>query len=165
MGQKKENNMRGKSKYKKIETLPDPKYNSTIVAKFINQVMRCGKKSIAERIVYKSFETAEATLKKPALDIFDKALENAGPVLEVRTRRIGGASYQVPMEVKRNRKTNLAMRWIIDAARNKQGKSMEEFLATELMDAYNNTGSAVMKRQNMIKTAEANRAFAHFARM
>jgi small subunit ribosomal protein S7 len=157
--------MRGKSKYKKNIILPDPKYNSTLVAKFINQVMRRGKKTKAQNIVYLAFQIAENELKQPALEILNKALENTGPVLEVRSRRIGGATYQVPIEVKKDRKTTLAMRWIIDAAREKQGQSMEKFLAAEIIDAYKNTGAAVMKKQNMIKTAEANRAFAHYARM
>ncbi len=157
--------MRGKSKYKKIETKPDPKYNSTLVAKFINQVMRKGKKSKAENIVYSAFATAEKKLKSPALEIFEKALENVGTVLEVRSRRIGGATYQVPMEVKRDRKTTLSMRWIVEAARNKQGKAMKVFLAQELIDAAQNTGTAVQKKQDIIKLAEANRAFAHYGRM
>ncbi len=157
--------MRGKSKYKKIEIKPDPKYNSTLVAKFINQVMRRGKKSKAENIVYSAFATAEKKLKSPALEIFEKALENVGPALEVRSRRIGGATYQIPMEVKRGRKTTLAMRWIVEAARNKQGKAMKVFLAQELMDAVKNTGIAVQKKQDIIKLAEVNRAFAHYGRM
>ena len=157
--------MRGKSKYKKLEIIPDPKYNSTLVAKFINQVMRHGKKAKAQKIVYTAFESSEKKLKKPALDIFEQALENVGPVLEVRSRRIGGATYQVPMEVKRNRKVTLAMRWIIEAARNKHSKSMGTFLTNELLDAYNNTGIAVGRKRDMIKLAEANRAFAHYARM
>lgn len=157
--------MRGKSKYQKLEILPDPKYNSTLVAKFINQVMRHGKKSIAQKVVYSAFEGAETKIKKPALEIFEQALENVGPVLEVRSRRIGGATYQVPIEVKRNRKVTLAMRWIVEAARNKHGKPMEYFLAQELMDAYNNTGMAAGRRRDILKLAEANRAFAHYARM
>ena len=157
--------MRGKSSYKKIEIEPDPKYNSTLVAKFINQIMRGGKKSKALKIVYNAFEVAEKEIKKPALEIFETAVENAGPVLEVRSRRIGGATYQVPIEVKRNRKITMAMRWIVESAREKQGKSMDKFLAQELIDAYRNSGTAVQKKQNMIKLAEANRAFAHYARM
>jgi len=157
--------MRGKSKYKKIEIQPDPKYNSTLVAKFINQVMRKGKKSKAEKIVYSAFTIAEKKLKNPALEVFEKALENVGPALEVRSRRIGGATYQIPMEVKKDRETTLAMRWIIEAARDKQGKPMKVFLAQELIDAAENTGGAVQKKQDMIKLAEANRAFAHYARM
>ena len=157
--------MRGKSKYKKIQILPDLKYNSILVAKFINQVMRKGKKSKAEKIVYSAFTIAEKKLKNPALEVFEKALENVGPALEVRSRRIGGATYQIPMEVKKDRETILAMRWIIEAARDKQGKPMKVFLAQELIDAAENTGGAVQKKQDMIKLAEANRAFAHYARM
>ena len=157
--------MRGKSKYKKIQVLPDPKYNSTLVAKFINQVMRKGKKSKAQKIVYSALQIAEESLKQPALEILNRALENVAPALEVRSRRIGGATYQVPMEVKKDRQITLAMRWIIQAARDRQGQSMEKFLATEIIDAYKNTGTAVMKKQNLLKAAEANRAFAHYARM
>ena len=157
--------MRGKSKYKKIEIKPDPKYNSILVARFINQVMRKGKKAKAENIVYSAFAVAEKGLKDPALEIFEKALENVGPALEVRSRRIGGATYQVPKEVKGDRKITLAMRWIVEAARDRQGKPMRVFLAQELMDAAKNTGIAIKKKQDIIKLAEANRAFAHYARM
>jgi len=157
--------MRGKTKYKKIEVLPDPKYNSTEVAKFINLLMRRGKKSLAQRIVYAAFDIAEKKLSKSALEILKQALDNVGPALEVRTRRIGGATYQVPMEVKKDRKTTLGMRWIIEVARERQGKPMAEFLAQELIDAAQNTGLAIKRKQEMHKLAEINRAFAHYVRM
>jgi small subunit ribosomal protein S7 len=157
--------MRGTKPVKKREILPDSKYNSTLVAKFINQVMRRGKKSTAEKIVYSAFALIEQKTKKPAIEVLEKALDNAGPILEVRPRRIGGATYQVPLEVSRDRKITLAMRWIISAARARQGKPMFEFLAQELLDAYHNEGVAVKKKEDTHRMAEANRAFAHYARM
>jgi len=157
--------MRGKSKFKKNQIKPDPKYNSTLVAKFINQVMRRGKKSIAQEIVYAAFATAEQEIKKPAMEIFEKALENVGPALEVRSRRIGGATYQIPIEVKRDRKITLAMRWIIESARDKKGKTTSQSLSQELIAAARQEGVAVRKKADMHKLAEINRAFAHYARM
>jgi len=149
--------------YKKRETLPDFVYNDPKVAKFINKVMKKGKKSIAQRIVYRALDILKEKTKKEPLEVFEKALENASPVLEVRPRRIGGATYQVPIEVRGERRLALAIRWIIQAARNKKGKPMEEKLAEELMSAANNTGFAVKKREDTHRMAEANRAFAHFA--
>ena len=144
----------------------DMLYNSIKVGRFINYIMLEGKKTVAQQIVYDAFEIMKEKTGNPnPLEVFDQAIKNVGPTMEVRSRRVGGANYQVPREVRADRRQQLAMRWIIGAARDKQGKKMEEFLAYELIDAYQNTGSAVMKRQNMIKTAEANRAFAHFARM
>lgn len=157
--------MRGKSKFEKIALMSDPKYQSTEVARFVNQVMRRGKKSTAQKIVWEAFEIIENKTKRPALEVFEKALENTMPVLEVRSRRIGGATYQVPMEVKKDRQITLAMRWLATAARDKQGQKMSKFLAQELMDAAENTGIAVQKKREMIKLAEINRAFAHYARM
>ncbi|HLC38654.1 MAG TPA: 30S ribosomal protein S7 [Patescibacteria group bacterium] len=158
--------MRGKARnYKKNQIEPDPKYNSTQVAKFINQLMRRGKKSTAQKIVYAAFAICEVKLKKPAVDIFETAISNSCPQLEVRSRRIGGATYQVPMEVKRDRQQTLAMRWIIQAARDRQGSQMADYLAQELMDAAQNIGAAVKKKQEMHKLAEVNRAFAHYARL
>lgn len=127
--------------------------------------MRRGKKSKASKIVYQAFDIIYSKTKKEPLEIFEKALENAGPPLEVRPRRVGGANYQVPMEVKKDRRVTLAMRWIINAARDRQGKPMAQLLAEELIDAANKTGTAVKKRDDMVRMAEANRAFAHFARM
>ncbi len=155
--------MARRKKIKKRLIPPDYMYNSVEVAKFINQVMRKGKKTIAQKIVYGAFDIIKEKTSKDALEIFEKALENASPLLEVRSRRIGGATYQVPVEVKSERRLTLAMRWLITGAKKKKGKPMKEKLAEELMDAANNTGWAVKKRTDTHKMAEANRAFAHFA--
>lgn len=154
--------MRRKKKEKRI-ILPDPVYNSPIVSKFINLVMRKGKKTIARKIVYQAFDILKEKTKKEPLEIFNLALENASPLLEVRPRRIGGATYQVPREVKGERRLTLAMRWLIEGAKAKRGKPMREKLAEELMEAANNSGWAVKKKEDTHKLAEANRAFAHFA--
>ena len=150
-------------KIKKHPIEPDPVYNNVTVAKFINQVMRKGKKTIARKIVYGAFDIIKGKTKKDPLEVFEKALENASPLLEVKSRRVGGATYQVPVEVKGKRKLTLAMRWIILGAKSKKGKPMREKLAQELMDAYNNTGWAIKKKSDTHRMAEANRAFAHFA--
>lgn len=150
-------------KIKKHQINPDPVYNSVIVAKFINQIMRKGKKTIARKIVYQAFEIIKEKTKKEPLEIFNLALENASPLLEVKPKRIGGATYQVPREVKEDRKTALAMRWIIIGAKSKKRKSMKEKLAGEIIDAANNTGWAIKKKSDTHRMAEANRAFAHFA--
>lgn len=150
-------------KVKKREILPDFLYNSVLVSKFINYVMRKGKKTIARKIVYGAFEIIKEKTKKDPLDIFQKALENAGPSLEIRPRRVGGATYQVPFEVKQERKIALAMRWIIMGAKTRKGKSMKEKLAEELLAAAKNEGWAVKKKEDTHKMAEANKAFAHFA--
>ncbi len=142
---------------------PDSVYNNVTVARFINQVMRQGKKTIARKIVYKSLDIIKEKTKKDPLEVFEQALANAAPSLEVKPKRIGGATYQVPREVKRERRLTLAMRWIIKAAKLKKGKSMKEKLAEELIGAANNTGWAVKKREDTHRMAEANRAFAHFA--
>lgn len=154
--------MRRKIK-RKIVTEPDFKFSSPLVAKFINRVMKNGKKSVAEKIVYGALEKAEKELGKPALEILETAFENAGPQLELKSRRIGGANYQVPYEVRGERKLSLAMRWIIEAAQSQKGKPMKEKLFQELLNAYNNTGVAIKKKQDTHKMAEANKAFAHFA--
>jgi len=156
--------MRGKVRYKRQPVVSDPKFKSEVVAKFVNYLMRKGKKSKAQNIVYKSFALIEKRTKKKSLDIFEKALKNVGPYLEVKSRRIGGANYQVPMEVPRKRRLSLAMRWILDIARNKKGKSMYEKLAEEMILASQNRGDAVRKKEETHKMAEANRAFAHFAK-
>ena len=143
---------------------PDTVYNNIIVAKFINQIMRRGKKTIAVKIVYNAFDIIKKQTKKDPLEVFDLALKNAGPTLEVKSKRIGGATYQVPQEVKKERRATLATRWLIQAAQSRKGKPMREKLAAELMDAANNTGVAVKKKENTHRMAEANRAFAHFAR-
>ena len=152
---------RGKQ-IKKREILPDPLYNNKTVAKFINQVMKKGKKTIARKIVYGAFEIIKGKGKEP-LEVFEEALSNAKPMLEVRARRIGGAVYQVPVEVKGERGETLAMRWIIRGANSKKGKPMKEKLAEELMAAAKNEGWAVKKKEDTHKMARANRAFAHFA--
>lgn len=143
---------------------PDPVYNSATVSKFINYVMLDGKKTIATKIVYKSFDILQKKLNQNPLDVFEIALKNASPILEVKGRRIGGANYQIPMEVPRARKSTLAMKWIINAARSSQGKPMEEFLATEIENAFTGQGTAIKKKEEMHRMAEANKAFAHFAR-
>lgn len=157
--------MRGKVKLSRPDIAPDPKYNSVFIAKFINRVLDRGKKTVAEKIVYDAFEQVAKKTKKDAQNVFDEAIQNAGPPLEVRPKRIGGANYQIPMEVSRDRKVALAMRWIIEAARARKGMKMSDALAAEIIDVYNKTGSVIKKREDLIKMAEANRAFAHFARM
>jgi small subunit ribosomal protein S7 len=145
------------------EILPDPKFNSKIVAKFINMVMIQGKKSIAEKMVYGAFEVIKQQLNEPdVLKIFHKALDNVRPRLEVKPRRVGGATYQVPIEVKQERGTSIALRWIRDYANNKKGRSMKDKLAEEIIAAYKGEGAAIKKRDDTHKMAEANKAFAHF---
>lgn len=156
--------MRGGARYKKRIIEADPKYHSTLVAKFVNRVMLGGKKAKAEGVVYEALVLLEEQTKKPALEAFETAIRNVSPLLEVKSRRIGGATYQVPMEVRPERKTALSMRWIIEAARNRQGKPMGVLLAQELNDAYQGIGTAMKKREDKHKMAEANRAFAHYAR-
>lgn len=151
-------------KFKEKEILPDPVFNDILVAKFINQLMRKGKKFLARRIVYEAFDLVKNQTKKDPLEIFNKALENASPLVEVRPRRIGGATYQVPREVKGKRKMSLAMRWIIGAARTGKGKGMAQKLAGELIEASQNKGEAIRKKINIHKMAEANKAFAYLAR-
>jgi len=142
---------------------PDPVYGSVVVAKFINQIMRRGKKTIARKIVYKAFDIIKEKTKKDPLEIFDLALQNVGPVLEVKPKRIGGATYQVPREVPEGRRFALSVRWIITAAKAKKGKPMAEKIAEELILGSNNEGSAIKKKLDTHRMAEANRAFAHFA--
>ena len=143
---------------------PDIRYQNVLVAKFINKVMREGKKRLAEQLVYSALEQAEAKLNQPAIEIFDTAIKNVSPMLQVRSRRVGGATYQVPMEVKGDRKIHLAMTWILSAARARSGASFDKLLAEELINAYNNTGEAIKKKDDTHRMAEANKAFAHFAR-
>ncbi len=143
--------------------LADPKFNSKVVAKFVNMVMLKGKKSIAERIVYDAFEIVQKNLnEQDILKVFYKALDNARPRLEVKPRRVGGATYQVPIEVRQERGTSIALRWIRDFAQNKKGKPMEQKLAEEIISAYKGEGSAIKKRDDTHKMAESNKAFAHF---
>jgi small subunit ribosomal protein S7 len=144
---------------------PDRLYNSVLVQRLINRVMLDGKKQLAERLVYGGMQKAAEKLKVDnPLDVFDKAMGNIKPVMETRSRRVGGANYQIPFEVKGQRQTHLTIMWFVAAARARGGMSMEDRIAQELMDAYNNTGSAVKKKEDTHKMAEANRAFAHFAR-
>jgi len=147
----------------KREILPDAKYKSRLVAKFINMVMRDGKESIAEKIVYGAFEEIKRKLNEPdILKVFHKIIDNVRPRLEVKPRRVGGATYQIPIEVKQERGTSLALRWIIQLAKTRKGKPMEQKLADELLAAYRGEGGAIKKRDDMHKMAEANKAFAHF---
>jgi len=154
--------MAGKQKEKR-KISPDFVHNSVRISKFINQVMRKGKKTIARKIVYGALEIIKEKTKEDPLEIFDKAISNASPLIEVRPKRIGGATYQVPMEVKGERRQTLAMRWIIQAAKSEKGKPMKEKLAKEFMEAAQNKGVAVKRKENTHRMAEANRAFAHFA--
>jgi small subunit ribosomal protein S7 len=146
----------------KRQILPDPRFNSKVLARFINKVMLSGKKSLAEQITYDALDIVQQKLSRDPMDIFSQALGNAMPLVEVRPRRVGGATYQVPMEVRPDRRQAMAMRWIIQFARKRPGHSMEEKLANELMDAANNVGAAIKKREDTHKMAEANKAFAHY---
>ena len=141
--------------------LPDPKFNSVLISKFINTIMTCGKKTKAEKINYGAFDILKEKLNMDPMEILDKAINNARPLLELKPRRIGGATYQVPVEVKKDRGTEIGLRWMRDYARARKGKPMKERLAVEIMDAYKNEGSAIKKREDTHKMAEANKAFAH----
>jgi len=147
---------------KKRKLGPDPFYNSTIVSRFINTSMKKGKKGLAEKIVYGAMEQVKQKSKENPLKMFEKAVENVRPLLETKSRRVGGATYQVPIEVPLHRSTSLAVRWLIRYAKERGGKSMTEKLAAEIVDAVNNRGGAVKKREDTHKMAEANRAFAHY---
>lgn len=147
----------------KREVLPDPKYGSQMLAKFMNHVMVSGKKSVAEKIVYGALEIVAERLKtNDPIEVFDQALENVAPMVEVKSRRVGGATYQVPVEVRPSRRTALAMRWLVDYARGRGEKSMPARLAGELIDASQNKGGSVKKREDVHRMAEANKAFSHF---
>lgn len=146
----------------KREVIPDPKFGDIIVTKFMNSIMYEGKKSTAERIVYGAFDIIETKAKADPLGVFKSALENVAPAIEVRSRRVGGATYQVPVEVRTERRQALAIRWLIAAARGRNDKTMVERLSAELMDAANNRGNAVKKREDTHRMAEANRAFSHY---
>lgn len=154
--------MRGKQAPKRT-IAPDPVYNSTTISKFVNYIMLDGKKSTAQKAVYGAFKIIEDKTGEKGLDVFDKAMRNVTPAVEVKARRIGGANYQVPVEVKGDRKFTLASRWLISAARSRKGKPMRMRLALELMEAAEGQGDAVKKKQDVHRMAEANRAFAHFA--
>ncbi len=151
-------------KFKAQPILPDPVYNDVLVTKFVNQVMRKGKRSLARKIVYQALDIIKNQTKKEPLEVFNQGLRNASPLLEVRPRRIGGATYQVPREVGEKRRMSLAMRWIIGAARAKKGKGMAQNLAQELLEASQEKGEAVRKKINIHRMAQANKAFAYLAR-
>ena len=146
----------------KRQILPDPRFNSKVLARFINKIMLRGKKSLAEQITYGALEIVSEKTGRDAMDVFSQALSNAMPLVEVRPRRVGGATYQVPMEVRPDRRQAMAMRWLIGYARTRAGKSMTEKLAYELMDAANNAGATIKKREDTHKMADANRAFSHY---
>jgi len=146
----------------KREVIPDAKYHDIVLAKFMNSIMYDGKKSAAEAIVYGAFDIIEGKLKSDPMPVFKSALENVAPAIEVRSRRVGGATYQVPVEVRAERRQALAIRWIISAARDRNDKTMVDRLSAELMDAANNRGNAVKKREDTHRMAEANRAFSHY---
>ncbi len=150
--------------FKKHHIAPDSVYNEVAVAQLINKVMQGGKKTVAQHIVYGAFDAIKEKTKKEPLEVFKQAVENASPLLEVKPKRIGGATYQVPMEVRQERKIFLALKWIIDGARSGKGKAMQEKLAQEIMNVANNEGAAMKKKNDMHRMAEANKAFAHFAR-
>ena len=146
----------------KRDVLPDPKFGNQTLTKFINHVMVSGKKSVAEKIVYGALDTVQERTSKEPLELFEKALESVAPMVEVKSRRVGGATYQVPVEVRPSRRTALAMRWLVDAARKRGEKSMKLRLAGEMMDAAENKGAAVKKREDVHRMAEANKAFSHY---
>jgi small subunit ribosomal protein S7 len=156
--------MRGRAKIRRRQVLPDPVTGSVLVAKFINYIMMDGKKNTAKDIVYKALDQLAETTNMDRVDAFEQVVKNAAPILEVKSRRIGGDNYQVPMEVRPARKTALAFRWIIDAARSRKGAPMVKRLSAELIDTFNNTGAAIKKKDEVHRMAEANRAFAHFAK-
>jgi small subunit ribosomal protein S7 len=146
----------------KHDVLPDPIYKSTVITKLINQVMLQGKRGIAQAICYDAFDIIKEKLGLEPIEVFDKAMENVMPVLECKARRVGGATYQVPLEVRPERRQTLGIRWLVSITRKRSERTMKAKLAAEIMDAYNNTGGSVKKREDMHKMAEANRAFAHY---
>lgn len=146
----------------KREVLPDPKFGSTLLAKFVNHVMESGKKSVAERIVYGALDIVKEKLSKDPIEVFEQAMENIAPMVEVKARRVGGATYQVPVEVRASRRNALAMRWMVEYSRKRGEKSMRQRLAGEMMDASQGKGAAVKKREDVHRMAEANKAFSHY---
>jgi small subunit ribosomal protein S7 len=154
--------MSRRNRPEKRVVVPDPRYGNELVAHLINVVMLSGKKSVAEGIVYGAMEVLENRTKKPALEALEQAIRNATPMIEVRPRRVGGATYQVPMEIREDRRLALALRWLIQYSRKRPGKSMVDRLSNELLDAYNNQGNTIKKREDTHKMADANRAFAHY---
>ncbi len=144
------------------QLVPDVKYNSELVTNLINTIMKCGKKTVAQAIVYGAMDIIEEKQKADPLEVFMQALDNVRPVVEVKSRRVGGANYQVPVEISPNRQVGIALRWIVNFADGRKGRTMRDALAGEILDAYNNTGSAVKKKDDTHKMAQANRAFAHY---
>ena len=155
-------NVPRKGHTQKRDVLADPIYDSKVVTKLINNIMLDGKKGVAQKIVYGAFARVEAKTERPALEVFEEAMNNVMPVLEVKARRIGGATYQVPIEVRPDRRQALGLRWLTDFSRKRSEKTMEERLANEILDAANNTGAAVKRKEEMHRMAEANKAFAHY---
>jgi small subunit ribosomal protein S7 len=151
-----------RGRYDRQPLLPDARYNSLLIARFVNKLMMSGKKGLAENILYGTIDELEKRAKRPGLEVFEQAIRNATPVIEVKPRRVGGATYQVPVEIKGDRRQSLAIRWILTAARKRTGKSMVDRLTAELMDASNNVGTTIKKREDTHRMAEANRAFAHY---
>jgi len=143
-------------------TIPDPRYQSRVVSKFMSNLMRDGKKSVAERVVYGAFDRIEEVTGRRAIDVFEAAVRNVTPVIEVKPRRVGGATYQVPVDIRSERRQALALRWLLDASRRRGGRSMSEKLASELLDAANNAGNAIRRKEETHRMAEANRAFVHY---
>ncbi len=146
----------------KRDVLPDPIYNSKLVTRLVNRIMIDGKKGVAQRILYDAFNIVQERTEKDPMEVFEQAIKNIMPVLEVKARRVGGSNYQVPIEVKPERRTSLGLRWLVNYSRNRGEKTMEERLAYEIIDASNNTGASVKKREDTHKMAEANKAFAHY---
>jgi small subunit ribosomal protein S7 len=151
-----------RGRFEKHPLLPDARYNSLLVSRFVNKLMLAGKKGVAEAILYGTIDELEKRAKRAGIEVFEQALRNATPVIEVKPRRVGGATYQVPVEIKGDRRQSLAIRWILAAARKRSGRSMVDRLAAELMDASNNVGTTIKKREDTHRMAEANRAFAHY---
>jgi small subunit ribosomal protein S7 len=151
-----------RNRAEKRDVIPDPRFNSAVLAKFINNVMERGKKSVAAAIVYDAFVIIEERAKRPGLEVFEEAMKNATPLVEVKPRRVGGATYQIPVEIDPDRRMALAMRWIIENSRKRSGRDMAARLAGELMDAARNEGATIKKREDTHRMAEANQAFAHF---
>lgn len=151
-----------RSKVERRIPTPDARYNSELVARFINKVMQRGKKGLAESIVYDALQSIQERTGRDALEVFEQAINNATPLLEVKPRRVGGATYQVPVQIEGQRRTSLAIRWLLSSSRSRSGKSMSEKLANELLDAYNGTGATIKRREDTHRMAEANRAFSHF---
>jgi len=151
-----------KGEVPKREILPDPKYKSKLVSKFVNCMMRDGKKSVSESIMYGAFDIIEMKTKEPPLKVFEKAMENVKPIIEVKSRRVGGSTYQVPVEVRQSRRTALGIRWLISFARKRSEKTMAERLAAEVMEAASQRGAAIKKKEDTHRMAEANKAFAHY---